>query len=216
MRVTRDVSVRILWCGRGRQGEKTAVSLEVSAKEGHNQGTALSPSSTGFQSAKRALGATIGILNRQHYEPFAHIRTLFGIIENMLPTSYRHLTVRTEQGVLILAITEPQLTGEELCADVRGELLDAVTKTGARRIVVDLQQVQYVSSVAFRPFLSLSRLARDSGARLVLCNLSKLVAEIFHATRLLITSHSSTAPFQEQPSVAAAIAFLSQDRPEDA
>jgi anti-anti-sigma factor len=125
----------------------------------------------------------------------------------MLQSAHSHVTARTESGILILTIVETQLTGEELCAAIREELLDAVQQR-AEKIIVDFRHVEYVSSVAFRALLSLHRRVRDMEGRLVLCNLSPLVAEAFKATRLLINSKSSPSMFEEQPTVAAAIAAL--------
>jgi anti-anti-sigma factor len=128
----------------------------------------------------------------------------------MATTSYEHLESRIEQGVLILTITDRELTGEDLCAALRQELLDAVTESGARRIVVDFQHVKYVASVAFRPLLSLRRQVHDTGARMALCNLSRVVAEVFYATGVLINSRSAARLFEEEIDVAAAIASLNR------
>jgi len=119
-----------------------------------------------------------------------------------------HLTRRTEQDILVLTITDKHLRDEKPCAELRGELLASLAETGAKKVVVDLGQVEVVSSVAFRPLLSLRRAVEDAGARMVLCNLSEMVAEVFHVTRLLISGKSSVAPFEAKPDVASAIAFL--------
>lgn len=110
--------------------------------------------------------------------------------------------------MLILTITEKQLLDEELCNQLRQELLDAVTRTEARKIVVDLRFVEYVASVAFRPLLSLRRKVHDTGARMMLCNLSDFVADVFQATRLLIAGPGATAPFQEAADLTAAVQAL--------
>jgi anti-sigma B factor antagonist len=125
----------------------------------------------------------------------------------MLQSAYSHVTTRTESGVLILTITEKQLTGEVLCDAIREELLDAVQQK-AGKVIVDFHNVDYVSSVAFRALLSLRRRVHDTEGRLVLCNLSPLVAEVFKVTRLLINSKSSPSMFDERPTIADAIAAL--------
>jgi anti-anti-sigma factor len=105
----------------------------------------------------------------------------------MLQSSQSHVKARTELGVLVLTIMEKQLTGEDLCVAILDELLEAVQQR-ASKVIVDFHHVEYVSSVAFRILLGLRRRVEETEGRLVLCNLSPLVAEVFKATRLLIDS----------------------------
>src|SRR6266404_2715255 len=120
----------------------------------------------------------------------------------------QHVQVSTERGVLVLTFVDKELRDEQQCNAIRQEFHDAVTSTGAKKIVVDFHNVTFTCSVAFRPLLSLRRLVHDTGARLVLCGLSELVAEVFQATRLLVSSHASTAPFEARPDLTSAIAHL--------
>ena len=128
----------------------------------------------------------------------------------MVASLYSLTQSRIEQGVLILTISEKELTGEDLCAGLRDELVLAVRESGAKKIVIDFRYVRFVASVAFRTLLGLRREVQDRNARMAICNLSPVVAEIFHATGLLITSRSTTPLFEERPDVAAAIAFLNE------
>jgi anti-anti-sigma factor len=128
----------------------------------------------------------------------------------MVVSLYPHLESRVEEGVLVLTITETELTGEDLCDALREELVDAVRQSGAMRIVADFRHVKFVASVAFRTLLGLRREVQDRKARLVICSLSPVVAEVFHATGLLITTRSTAPLFEEQLDVAAAIAFLNE------
>src|SRR5262249_62224329 len=64
----------------------------------------------------------------------------------MAEPHYRYLHCSTQQGVLVLAVASPHLrSGDfDLIDQVRQELLAAVTLNGARKVVVDLSEVQYV------------------------------------------------------------------------
>jgi anti-anti-sigma factor len=117
---------------------------------------------------------------------------------------YHHV----ECPAIVLTITEPQLQGDPVAEALREDLLAAVDRCGARSVVLDFRRVTYVSSVAFRPLLSLHRKLKQGGGRLVLCGMSERVAEVFHVTRLISTSGSSAAPFESQPDLPAAIASL--------
>src|SRR5262249_10906829 len=125
----------------------------------------------------------------------------------------RHIQSRIEQGVLILTIREPDLHGDRLTHRLRQELLAVVEQTRLPKVVLDLQQVVSLSSEAFRPLLSLQRRLTELGGRLVLCNLSPVVAKAFQATRLLGSRRTSSATFEMQPDLPAAIDVLAKTNP---
>jgi anti-anti-sigma factor len=128
----------------------------------------------------------------------------------MSEPQYRHLKGRSEQGVLVLTITEPQLQGDHLVESLRRELRTAIAEPGAQKVVLDFRLVRSVASEAFRPLLSLRRKLGESGGRMALCNLSPVVAKTFQVTRLVTTSRSSTPPFEMEVDVAAAIDLLNK------
>lgn len=110
--------------------------------------------------------------------------------------------------IAVLRIEPSQLIGDAFADQLREEFLAARRAIDARNVVVDFQQVTYLSSASFRPLLSLLREVRGQGGRLVLCNLQPYVHEVFSVTRL-ISSHGTTpAAFEVQPDLPAAIASL--------
>ena len=110
--------------------------------------------------------------------------------------------------LIVIRIDLAQVVGDALADVLRDEFLAARRAVGARHVVVDFQQVTYLSSASFRPLLSLLREVRAQSGRLVLCNLQPYVHEVFSATRL-ISSHGSTpAAFEVQADLTAAIASL--------
>src|SRR5262249_46411803 len=112
----------------------------------------------------------------------------------------------THNDVLVLTITKGHLRGDDLAEALREDLLREFERSGSAKVVVDCRFVESLTSVAFRPLLSLLRAVRGKGGHLVLCGLRPLVSEVFHATRMISTSKSTTAPFEEAPDVAAAVA----------
>ena len=126
-----------------------------------------------------------------------------------------HLRSRTERGVLVLTITEPQLLGDKLVHALRQELMAVSAQPGTRKIVLDLQPVKVLASEAFRPLLTLRRTVQERGGQLVLCNLAPTVAKVLHDTRLMTTSRSSGAVFDVQADVAAALASLADAAAEE-
>ena len=128
----------------------------------------------------------------------------------MSEPQYRHLKGRTEQGVLVLSITEPQLQGDRLVESLRRELRAAVGEPGSQKVVLDFRLVRSVASEAFRPLLSLRRKLEETGGRMALCNLSPVVAKTFLVTRMVSASRSSAPSFEMEQDVPAAIALLNQ------
>jgi anti-anti-sigma factor len=107
-----------------------------------------------------------------------------------------------------LTFTVPQMHGDALMEELRQELLTAVIRAQASRVVLDFRNVEYLSSAGFRPLLSLRRHLHEKGGSMVLCGLAPEVAEVFHVTRMISTSRSSPAPFDVEDDVPAAMARL--------
>jgi anti-anti-sigma factor len=115
---------------------------------------------------------------------------------------------RVQDGVLVVTITEPKLHGDKVTHALRQDLQALVENAGVSRVVLDFRPVVSLSSEAFRPLLSLRRHLSEAGGRLVLCNLSPLVAQAFQATRLVGGLRTSSAAFEVQPDLGSAIGSL--------
>ncbi len=121
----------------------------------------------------------------------------------------RYLKSSCEEGVLVLTITATELQDEKLAGVLQQELLTQIDHHKPQKLIVDLQNIKYLSSVAFRPFLSLRRKLQEAGGRLILCGLSSVVGDIFYTTRLISPTGSFDAPFEMTKDVAGAIARFS-------
>jgi anti-anti-sigma factor len=126
----------------------------------------------------------------------------------MAKPQFRLLQVNTEGEVLVLTLTESQVEGDAVAQALQGELLAASSSMGAQKIVVDFQNVRYISSVAFGPLLALRRQLNGMGGRLVVCGLNEMVGDIFFKTKMVNPAGNFAAPFEMQPDVPAAVAVL--------
>jgi anti-anti-sigma factor len=126
----------------------------------------------------------------------------------MAEPMYTQLKCEVQHGVLVLTITQPQVEGDDTAEALRDEMLRAVTSTGLRKVVVDFRNTKYISSVAFRPLLSLRKKLQELNGRLLLCGLTQVVGEVFYTTRMATTAGSSSAPFEIEADAAAAVAHL--------
>jgi anti-anti-sigma factor len=130
----------------------------------------------------------------------------------MSEPQFRHVRGSTQQGVLVLTVTEPQVrSGDfELVDTLRQEMLDAVGQVRARKVVVDLSAVEYLGSGGFRPLLSLRKRLQEGGGEMLLCGLGTDVREVLLTSRLINAEGTSDAPFGVAPDLAQAIARLNR------
>jgi anti-anti-sigma factor len=121
-----------------------------------------------------------------------------------------HQTKYVRCPVLVLRVAESQVMGDTVADALRDEMLAVYQQSGAVHVIIDMEQVTYLSSAGIRPLLSLNREVRDREGRLILCNLSRDVESVFVATRLVSTSRATPATFEKHDNVPSAVAGLYQ------
>jgi len=125
-----------------------------------------------------------------------------------MPEPSPYLETSLDSGVLVLTVTRRQIEGEELAKGLKDEMEAAVARTAATKVVVDLHQARYVSSIAFWPLLALRRQLAERGGRLLICGLTGTVEEVFTMTKMISAGGTSSAPFEVAPDRATAVARL--------
>ena len=88
------------------------------------------------------------------------------------------------------------------------EFDEAIKDVASPKVVIDMSNVEFMSSVAYLPFVGLRRKVSAAGGSLALCNFTDTIKEMFEATRLLVNPRSPSAPFQFVESVEAAIEIV--------
>lgn len=128
----------------------------------------------------------------------------------MTEPQYRYLRRTMQQGILVLAVTQPQIrSGDFALVDaLRQEMLDAVGHDKGCQVVVDLSAVEYLGSGGFRPLLSLRKRLQEGGGDLLLCGLGREVHEVLLTSRLINAAGTADAPFAVAPDVPHAVAHL--------
>ncbi len=123
---------------------------------------------------------------------------------------FEHIRIDDQADVLLITVLLRRVTEYELARSMEQELMDAVKQNSATKVIVDLGHVELMSSVGYLPYVGLRAYVKDTGGRLVLCNLSQVVREMFDMARLLINRSSPKAPFEYADSVEVALEMLTQ------
>lgn len=121
---------------------------------------------------------------------------------------FRHHTSRTEQGCLIITLTEAKLQGDQLATTLNDALQATVASANAKKVILDMGQVELITTACLRPLLNLRNLLLGKGGRLVLCNLNPYVAEVLSVTRLTSTTGMGPVPLESAKDVPGALAAL--------
>lgn len=124
----------------------------------------------------------------------------------MAEPNFKHIACRREPGILVIVLTDEKIQGDELGDAIRQSLLAAVSHYQVNKVVIDFRNVRYLSSAGFRPLLSLHRKLGETRGRMVFCNLSAEILEVFSVTRLISSTRSGTAPFERAIDLADALA----------
>ena len=99
----------------------------------------------------------------------------------------RYITLTTADGALVLTVTESMLTTFEMAQILSAELLTAVNAAKEKNVVLDLKNVQMMTSATLLVLTRLNTTVESRGGRLVLCNLQEVVAQTLPRTRQIAT-----------------------------
>ena len=84
-----------------------------------------------------------------------------------------------EQVVGEVTVVEVKGRVDSSTAPALGERLETLLATPSQRLVLDMRDLEYISSAGFRVLLLAARRAEQAAGRLVLCGLSGKVRQLF-------------------------------------
>jgi anti-anti-sigma factor len=129
-----------------------------------------------------------------------------------MSNEYRFITVNREEDALVVTVKLERISDFEIAHELGNEFVAAVREQPAKGVVVDMRKVSFLASVGFGPLITLRSCVKESGGRLLLCNLSEPLKKVLTATRVLINPRSRDALFEYADSVDAAIEMLAAQR----
>jgi anti-anti-sigma factor len=119
----------------------------------------------------------------------------FSLWRKAMATPLQHISADHDRGALVLTINLRRLDDYELAEEMGRELIEAA-QPQAGDVIVDMRNVEYMASVGYGPLVSLRGRVRQSGGRLILCNLAEVIKQMFEATHLLINPKSPHSLFE--------------------
>ena len=123
---------------------------------------------------------------------------------------YQHITRSSYRGVPLIRITTGHLREPQVCYGVRDEIQSALDPTQTEHVLLDMQDVEFVGSIAFLVFIALRRLLPTG--QIVLCGMTPPIKDAFRASHLISESPHTRGPFDFAPTVDAGVEQL--DRPD--
>lgn len=86
--------------------------------------------------------------------------------------------------VLIAYFTDAQILDEGKIQQISEELMDAANRAGDGKLLLNFKDVRFMSSSVLGRLVHLNKKCKGDKTRLVLCNISAEIMEVFKITRL--------------------------------
>lgn len=107
---------------------------------------------------------------------------------------------------LILTPLVSELRDSGLCYEMRDEMINATQDTPHKRVVIDMRNVDFVSSIGVLVFLNLRRAAPPQEAKIVFCNLTDNLKGMFQICKLISETDEPATPFEAVDTLESALA----------
>ncbi len=92
--------------------------------------------------------------------------------------------VRLEDGVLVAEFWDCLRLDPAPVVELRNKYESHLKTRGRSELVIDLNGVSFAGSASLGHFVSLNRVARQQGGRLIFCNVDESVLEVFRISKL--------------------------------
>jgi anti-anti-sigma factor len=130
---------------------------------------------------------------------------------------YRHIGAKAVDGILVLTIEVEQVKDFTISEELRYELVHAVKSRELKRIVIDLRNMSFMTSLACVAFIGVRQAMKDVHGRVILCNMTEFIHKVFSAKRLLVRSkNNGNVAFESAATLEDALAMLATTNVPDA
>ena len=130
---------------------------------------------------------------------------------------YRHIGAKAVDGILVLTTEVEQVKDFTISEELRYELVHAVKSRELKRIVIDLRNMSFMTSLACVAFIGVRQAMKDVHGRVILCNMTEFIHKVFSAKRLLVRSkNNGNVAFESAATLEDALAMLATTNVPDA
>jgi len=100
------------------------------------------------------------------------------------PARRRRLEVEHIGDVTVVNFVDRKILDEQNIQIIGEQLFSLVDEEGWRKILLNFSNVEYLSSAALGKFITLNKKLGQAGGKLILCNISPEILEVFEITKL--------------------------------
>ena len=75
--------------------------------------------------------------------------------------NFKHIEVEQHGGATVMRITDSRINEYEQSHQLRDEIVNAIREAESRKVVLDMRHVEYLTSVALLPFVSVNQAANE-------------------------------------------------------
>lgn len=122
----------------------------------------------------------------------------------------RHISIHPRVEALVIEVICRRLNDHEQVAELRDEILMAMQQLQSLHVILDLRNVQLLTSVALFPFIDIRSAAEREGRRVVLCNVATPVAQVLTVSQLIVENRDCAHHLVLTEDIPAAIDWFSQ------
>ena len=94
------------------------------------------------------------------------------------------LMTRTQKGVTVVHFTDAKVIDQRNINQIGAELMKMVEAAGVRRMLINMDNVRYLSSAVLGKLVSLHKALKVNNGEMKLCNIAPTIFEVFEITRL--------------------------------
>lgn len=120
----------------------------------------------------------------------------------------RHIVAYAHEDALVIEVICQHLNDYDKAAELRDEILAAMQHAQSVRVILDLRNVEFLTSVALFPFIEIRAEAEREGRHIVLCNIATPVAQALTIIQLIVESRAHAHHLVLTEDIPAALEWL--------
>ncbi|MCP4189165.1 MAG: STAS domain-containing protein [Planctomycetaceae bacterium] len=106
----------------------------------------------------------------------------------------RYIESSTQDGVLVITIRATAMRDTQICYAIRDQMIEAIDPDETQNVIINLESLTFVGSIGLLGFLAVRRKIPKS--RIVICNVTDTIREVFLLCRMISADNSADSPFE--------------------